>query len=67
MEQVNIDKIFEDLEFLKQKIINIESNMVDMDCILTPQEEINLNESLKELEKGETTSLEDFESENAKS
>jgi len=58
-----MNKISEDLEFLKQKIVNIESNMIDIDCVLTPQENANLDESLRELEEGKITSLEDFEKE----
>lgn len=63
MEQSNLNRIFADLEFLKQKIINIEANMIDSDCIMTQQERENLDKSLEELETGKTTSLEDFEKE----
>jgi len=63
MEQTNINRIFADLEFLKQKMIDIESRMIDVDCIMTSEEEANFNQSLRELEKGETISLEDFERE----
>lgn len=63
MEQTNISKILADLEFLKQKMINIESHIIDMDCIMTSEEEANFNQGLEELERGETTSLEELEEE----
>ena len=53
-----LDKIQIDINFLKNHI-------VDPDCILTPEEEENLDESLEEFRQGKTTSLEDFEKEMA--
>ena len=37
--------------------------MVDADTILTPEEEIKLDESLKKYREGKATLLEDFEKE----
>ena len=37
--------------------------MVDVDCILTSEEKAELEEARREFERGETTSLEDFEKE----
>ncbi|PKP60196.1 MAG: hypothetical protein CVT88_03575 [Candidatus Altiarchaeales archaeon HGW-Altiarchaeales-1] len=45
-----------DLEYIK-------AHMVDADTILTPDEEINLEESLEEHNKKKTILLEDFEKE----
>ncbi|PKP58930.1 MAG: hypothetical protein CVT89_01980 [Candidatus Altiarchaeales archaeon HGW-Altiarchaeales-2] len=45
-----------DLEYIK-------AHMVDADTILTPDEEINLEESLEEHNKRNTILLEDFEKE----
>lgn len=45
-----------DLEFIKD-------HMVDVDTILTPEEEERLDESLDDLKQGRTTSLENFEKE----
>ena len=38
-------------------------HIIDEDTILTPEEEIRLEESLKEHKEGKTTLLEDFEKE----
>ena len=51
-----LNKIQIDIDFLKSRII-------DPDCILTPEEEEELEEARREYERGETTSLEDFEKE----
>lgn len=53
-----LDKMQIDINFLK-------NHMVDVDCILTPEEEDRLEESLEEFRQGKTTSLEDFEKEMA--
>ena len=51
-----LNKIQIDIDFLKSRII-------DPDCILTPEEKAELEEARREFERGETTSLEDFEKE----
>jgi len=51
-----LDKIQIDINFIK-------SNMIDVDCILTDEEKIELDEARGEFERGETTSLEDFKKE----
>ena len=59
-ETININKIYETLVELKREVNFIKNHMVDVDVILTPEENIELDESLKELEKGKTFSLEDI-------
>ena len=51
-----LDKIQIDINFIK-------SNMIDVDCILTDEEKIELEEARGEFERGETTSLENFKKE----
>ncbi len=51
-----LDKIQIDINFIK-------SNMIDVDCILTDEEKVELEEARGEFERGETTSLEDFKKE----
>jgi len=51
-----LDKIQIDINFIK-------NNMIDVDCVLTDEEKNELEEARKEHERGETTSLEDFEKE----
>jgi len=66
METVTLETIHKDLEFIKNKVIEIEKHMVDVDTVLTPEEERRLEESIKEYKMGKTTSLEDFEKEMSK-
>lgn len=49
-------KLQADMEFLKR-------NMVDPDCILTPEEEDRLEESLEEFRQGKTISHEQLKKE----
>ncbi|MDP2926205.1 MAG: hypothetical protein Q8N99_07550 [Nanoarchaeota archaeon] len=51
-----LDKIQIDINFIK-------NNMIDADYVLTDEERNELEEARKEYERGETTSLEDFEKE----
>ena len=50
-------QIMQELKGIKIDLNFIKEHMVDVDTILTPEEEIELKESLKELKKGETFSL----------
>ena len=66
MANVTLGTIHKDLEFIKNKVIEIEKHIVDIDMVLTPEEEKRLEESIKEYNRGRTTSLEDFEKEMSK-
>lgn len=59
-ETINMNKIYEALVELKREVDFIKNHIVDIDTILTPEENIELNKSLKELEEGKTFSLEDI-------
>jgi tRNA uridine 5-carbamoylmethylation protein Kti12 len=59
-ETVSTNKIYETLVALKKEVDFIKEHMVDVDTILTPEENTELDESLKELEEGRTFSLEDI-------
>ena len=50
-------QILEELKVIKKDLDYIKEHMVDADTILTPEEEIELDESLKELEEGKTFSF----------
>jgi uncharacterized membrane protein YgcG len=56
-------KILNELKAIKLDLDYIKNHMVDVDTILTPDEEERLNESLTDLKKGKATSLEEFEKE----
>jgi len=59
-ETVNMNKIYETLVELKREVNFIKNHMVDVDVILTSEENIELDESLKELEEGKTFSFDDI-------
>ena len=56
-------EIAEELEVIKKDLEYIKEHMVDMDFILTPNEEKILENSIKEFEEGKTVKLEDFKKE----
>jgi len=57
---ITIEKIYDELKGIKREIHYIRTHMIDSDTVLTPQEEVELNESLKDLERNNTSSLEDI-------
>lgn len=59
-EAINMNKIYETLVELKREVDFIKNHMVDIDTILTSEENIELDDSLKELEEGKTFSFEDI-------
>ena len=56
-------QILDELKTMKIDIEFIKENVVDMDTILTSEEEMRLNESLEEFQRGETISLKEIEKE----
>lgn len=67
MGRITIPKeIVEELRMIREDLEYIKKHMVDVDTVLTSEEEERLEESLKEYREGKTTSLEDFEKEMSK-
>ena len=56
-------QILEELKTIKLDLEYIKVHMVDVDTILTPEEEERLEESLQDFREGKTTSLEEMEKE----
>ena len=56
-------EIWEELKVIRRELGYIKEHMVDVDTVLTREEERILDESLREFEEGEATKLEDFEKE----
>ena len=54
-------KILEKLDKIEKEVEGIREHMVDIDSILTQEEEARYEESLKEYHAGKAVSLEDFE------
>ena len=63
MEQTTNKEILEKLRKLEIDINFIKDNMIDKDCILTSEEEENIDIALKEYENGETISHEELKKE----
>ena len=62
MEQVSIPKeVIEELKMIRRDLDYIKKHMIDVDTILTIDEERRLEESLEEYKEGKTIKLEDFE------
>lgn len=55
--------VLKKLDTIQTELDYIKEHMVDVDTLLTPEEEERLEESLKEFREGKTTSLGDFEKE----
>ena len=60
---ITLNTIYKDLELIKNKIINIEENMINRDAILTKDEELLLKKAREEYKQGKTISLEQLEKE----
>ncbi len=60
---VNTEQITEELKAIRADLNYIKEHMVDVDTILTFDEEKRLNEAIEEHKAGKCTSLEDFEKE----
>lgn len=56
-------QVIQKLDVIKTELDYIKEHMVDIDTILTPEEEARLDESLRDFKQGKTTSLQDFERE----
>jgi len=58
-----MNDVMNELKQIRVEIEVIKNNLVDPDNILIGEEGRRLNDALGEYERGETTSLEDFEKE----
>jgi cob(I)alamin adenosyltransferase len=57
MENIELERINENLESLKKMLFEIKKNMVHEDSFLTQEENIELNESISRYKKGQTKIL----------
>jgi len=65
MKQASIPKeIIEELKMIRRDLEYIKRHMIDVDTILTIDEERRLEESIEEYKEGKTIKLEDFEKAN---
>ena len=54
MRTITLETIHKDLESLKRDVAEIKEHMVDVDIILTPEEENELDKSIENYKKGKT-------------
>lgn len=62
-ETVNMDKMYRELLALRKEVQFIKDRMVEIEIVMTPQEEARLEESLEKHKKGKTKRLEDLKEE----
>lgn len=62
-ETINIEKMHKELLALKKEVQFIKSHMAEIEVIMTPEEEIQLGETLGLHEKGKTKRFEDLKKE----
>ena len=58
MEAATLQKISSDLDFLKREVVEIRARMIDVDSLLTPAEEQELEASIANYKNGTTIGLE---------
>lgn len=63
MGNITLEQIHCDLEFLKKEIIEIKKHVVDADTLLTPEENEELENSLKNFKQGKTKGFDKIEKE----
>jgi len=61
MEQVSLEKVYKELEFLRKVVVEMKEYLED--CFLTAEEEIELEKAREELKAGKTISLEELKAE----
>ena len=62
-ETINMNKIYETLVELKREVDFIKNRMVDIELVMTPDEEVRLDEALEAHKKGKTKRYEDLRKE----
>ena len=60
---VNIGNMSEEMQTLKKEVQFLKNCMIDMDLIMTPDEEKSYEKAMRELKEGKAISLEDLEKE----
>lgn len=60
---IDMRKMYDEIMALKKEVALMKSQMVDIDAIMTSEDEVLLEEALLEHKRGETISLEDLKKE----
>jgi hypothetical protein len=62
-ETINMEKVYRELLALRREVHDIKNHMVEIDVIMTPEEEAQLEETLELHKKGKTKRFEDLKAE----
>jgi len=62
-ETINMEKMYREILALRKEVHDIKSHMVEIDVIMTPEEEAQLEETLELHKKGKTKRFEDLRAE----
>ena len=62
-ETINMEKMYREILALRKEVHDIKSHMVEIDVIMTPEEEAQLEETLELHKKGKTRRFEDLKAE----
>lgn len=63
MAEALLEQVYTELKSLKKEVHFIKEHMIDIDTIMTPEEEGRFNESMNDLKERKTTSLADMKKE----
>ena len=63
MSSISIEKLHDDVEFLKKELSNMKQHMVDEDTVLTEDDHKAIKKYRNEMAQGSLTSLDEFEKE----
>lgn len=62
-ETINMEKMYREILALRRDVHDIKNHMVDIDVIMTPEEEAQLEETIELHKQGKTKRLEDLKKE----
>ena len=62
-ETVNMEKMYREILAIRKEVQTIKNHMVEIDVIMTPEEEAQLEETLELHKKGKTKRFEDLKKE----
>ena len=63
IETINMEKMYREILALRKEVHDIKNHMVEIDVIMTPEEETRLEETLELHKKGKTKRFEDLKAE----
>ena len=62
-ETINMERMYKEIVALRREVQLIKNHMVEIDVIMTPEEETQLEETLELHKKGKTKRVEDLKAE----